>query len=105
MSPPNQGLENKISDLNMLVNMSGMERTHEEFDSLLAEAGVRLARIVETASPPSWGGTSGTSAACIARQLVRRLGLRPRRFLLVGRGGGNLRHLEARRERAAAAVR
>jgi hypothetical protein len=38
LAPPNQGAEGKLSDLNMLVNAGGRERTCEEFTALLAGA-------------------------------------------------------------------
>jgi hypothetical protein len=42
LAPPNQGAEGKLSDLNMLVNAGGRERTCEEFIALLAGAGFEL---------------------------------------------------------------
>ncbi len=39
-----------ISDLNMLVGPGGQERTQAEYEALLAEAGLRLTRVVPTAS-------------------------------------------------------
>jgi hypothetical protein len=47
IAPPNEGLETKISDLNMLVSPNGQERTREEFAELLAAAGFRMEQIVE----------------------------------------------------------
>ena len=41
-----QSLPLMLSDLNMLVGPGGLERTAEEFDSLLASAGFRLTRVV-----------------------------------------------------------
>jgi SAM-dependent methyltransferase len=41
----------KLMDLNMLVMAGGLERTAEEFRSLLAEAGFEMTRIVPTKSP------------------------------------------------------
>jgi len=38
-------------DLNMLVVLPGRERTAGQYGHLLARAGLRLQRIVETASP------------------------------------------------------
>ena len=35
LAPPNAGAEGKLSDLNMLVNVGGRERTLEEFVVLL----------------------------------------------------------------------
>jgi hypothetical protein len=51
LAGPNQGLEDKLSDLNMLVNPGGMERSVEEFGSLLGAAGFRVVSIVATGSP------------------------------------------------------
>lgn len=48
LSPPNEGLEAKSADLNMLVRAGGRERTAEEFAALLASAGFALARVVPT---------------------------------------------------------
>jgi len=42
VAPPNQGAEVKLTDLNMLVNAGGRERTSEEFTALLAGAGFEL---------------------------------------------------------------
>jgi hypothetical protein len=42
LAPPNEGLEGKLSDLNMLVNAGGRERTSEEFTALLAGAGFEV---------------------------------------------------------------
>jgi len=42
-----------VPDLNMMVMTGGRERTHEEFTSLLAAAGLRLRRIIPTRSPIS----------------------------------------------------
>jgi hypothetical protein len=41
----------KIMDLEMLVSPGGMERTPAEFESLLARAGFKMTRIIETKSP------------------------------------------------------
>ncbi len=49
LAPPNQGAEGKFSDLNMLVMAGGRERTEDDLASLLARAGLRLARTVQTA--------------------------------------------------------
>ncbi len=51
LAPPNRGLESKVSDLNMLVSVGGIERTVEEFDALLAQAAFRLERHVPTGGP------------------------------------------------------
>ena len=48
---PNQGLDDKLSDLNMLVNPGGMERTEPEYRELLASAGFQLERVVATRGP------------------------------------------------------
>jgi hypothetical protein len=45
LGPPNEGLEGKLSDLNMLVNAGGRERTREEFAALIASAGLTLGAI------------------------------------------------------------
>ncbi len=44
---PNDGLETKTSDLNMLVSPDGQERTADEFAALLTNAGFRIERIIE----------------------------------------------------------
>jgi hypothetical protein len=44
--PPNEGMEVKFSDLNMLVGPGGQERTRDEFSVLFAAAGFRLTRVV-----------------------------------------------------------
>jgi hypothetical protein len=41
----------KILDLEMLVSPGGVERTAEEYAALLADAGLRLSRVVPTRSP------------------------------------------------------
>jgi hypothetical protein len=43
----------KLLDLEMLTSPGGVERTEEEYRELLSAAGLRLARIVPTASPYS----------------------------------------------------
>jgi hypothetical protein len=48
---PNQGLVDKLSDLNMLVNPGGMERTESEYRELLGRAGFRLEQTIPTAGP------------------------------------------------------
>ena len=48
LPPPNEGLEAKSADLNMLVGPGGRERTAEEFAALLASAGFALARVMPT---------------------------------------------------------
>lgn len=47
VAPPNEGRDTKFSDLNMLVEPGGRERTQDEFAHLLATAGFRLVRVVE----------------------------------------------------------
>lgn len=44
---PNVGALNKFSDLNMLVNLGGRERTTQEYSDLCQSAGFVLTRIVE----------------------------------------------------------
>lgn len=46
ISPLNDGLEGKLSDLNMLVNAGGRERTRHEFAALLTEAGFAVTAVV-----------------------------------------------------------
>jgi hypothetical protein len=48
---PNQGAATKFSDLNMLVMLSGRERSEREFADLCEQAGLRLSRTVATRSP------------------------------------------------------
>ena len=48
IEPPNEGQEAKFSDLNMLVNTSGQERTRAEFAALLEAAGFRLTQVVRS---------------------------------------------------------
>lgn len=40
-----------IHDINMMVNPGGRERTEEEFRDLLAKAGLRLTRVIDTPTP------------------------------------------------------
>ena len=42
LAPPNEGAEGKLSDLNMLVNAGGRERTRKDFATLFASAGFTL---------------------------------------------------------------
>ena len=42
LAPPNEGMEGKLSDLNMLVNAGGRERTREDFAALIESAGLEL---------------------------------------------------------------
>jgi hypothetical protein len=50
LAAPNQGLDDKLSDLNMLVNPGGMERSAEEFEALLGASGFRVVSIGDTGS-------------------------------------------------------
>ena len=49
--PGNEPDPAKFSDLNMLVELGGRERTAEEFGRLYAEAGFRLTEVIDTGSP------------------------------------------------------
>jgi len=51
IGPPNEAAEAKFSDLNMLVNPGGRERTFGEYEQLCAQAGLEL-----TGSTPSASG-------------------------------------------------
>ena len=51
--PGNEPSMNKILDLQMLVALSGRERTESEFRELLASAGLHLNRVIPTPSPLS----------------------------------------------------
>lgn len=46
IGPPNEGAESKLSDLNMMVNVGGRERSQEEFARLLQEAGFGLRAVL-----------------------------------------------------------
>jgi hypothetical protein len=46
IGPPNEGVEGKLSDLNMLVNAGGRERTQKEFAALLGAAGFAVTAFV-----------------------------------------------------------
>lgn len=48
LGAPNEGLEAKLADLNMLVGAAGQERTAEEYSSLFASAGFHLTRVLPT---------------------------------------------------------
>ncbi len=50
IGPPNEALDDKLSDLNMLVSPGGMERTVDEFAALFAAAGLRLLAVTPTRS-------------------------------------------------------
>ncbi len=58
VGPPNKPDPAKFSDLNMLVELGGRERTVEEFEELYAEAGFELTDVIETGSP--YGIIEGT---------------------------------------------
>lgn len=45
LAAPNEGAEGKLSDLNMLVNTGGRERTREDFATLLARGALELKAI------------------------------------------------------------
>ena len=44
---PNKGALNKFSDLNMLVNLGGRERTPQEYSDLCQSAGFTVRRIIQ----------------------------------------------------------
>lgn len=46
LAPPNEGIDGKLSDLNMMVNVGGQERSQEEFSALLQRAGLALRRVI-----------------------------------------------------------
>jgi hypothetical protein len=48
LAPPNEGLDGKLSDLNMLVMPGGRERTVDEYAALLERAGFELAGVAST---------------------------------------------------------
>jgi hypothetical protein len=50
LAQPNHGAEGKMSDLNMLVNAGGRERTCAEFTALLASAGFELRAVTRLPS-------------------------------------------------------
>lgn len=56
LGPPNTDVSGKLGDLHMLVSPGGVERTAEEFRSLLHSAGFQLEQVVDT--------TSGLSLLC-----------------------------------------
>lgn len=53
VAPPNEGLEGKLSDLNMLVNAGGRERTEGEFAALLDSAGFQLRSVSTLVGHPA----------------------------------------------------
>jgi hypothetical protein len=48
IGPPNEGPEDALADLNMLVSQRGKERTRDEYAALFAAAGFRLTRVIPT---------------------------------------------------------
>jgi hypothetical protein len=60
IAPPNEIPEGKFSDLNMLVEPGGEERTSEEFDALFAAAGFRLTNVIPTGT--RWNVIEGVPA-------------------------------------------
>ena len=58
VGPPNEGPDGKFSDLNMLVELGGRERTREEYGALLAAGGFRLVGVTPTAI--GWGIIEGS---------------------------------------------
>lgn len=48
LAPPNQGADGKFSDLNMLINAGGQERTQANFAKLLTDAGLVLTDVAAT---------------------------------------------------------
>jgi hypothetical protein len=51
--PGNAPQSGKLLDLAMLASLTGRERTRADFDALFAEAGLRVARVIPTATPLS----------------------------------------------------
>ncbi len=49
LGPPNANADAKLSDLNMLVDTGGRERSGHEFAALLSAGGFALERVVPTA--------------------------------------------------------
>ena len=45
--------QDKITDLEMLVTLTGRERTREEFTALFARSGLRLERVIPTSAAES----------------------------------------------------
>ena len=54
---PNEGAAIKFSDLNMMVNNGGRERTRQEYATLFAAAGLELAEVAE--APGGWAVLEG----------------------------------------------
>ena len=48
---PNEGAEGKFTDLNMMVQYAALERTHQEFQTLLKCGGFDMVEVVPTGSP------------------------------------------------------
>ena len=53
VGPPNESPDGKFSDLNMMVQYAGLERTRQEFSDLLMDGGFELVEVVPTRSPMS----------------------------------------------------
>jgi hypothetical protein len=53
VGPPNEIPEGKFSDLNMMVQYGALERTRQEFHSLLKSGGFEMTDVVVTRSPLS----------------------------------------------------
>ena len=60
IAPPNEIPEGKFSDLNMLVEPGGEERTSEEFNALFAAADFRLTNVISTGT--RWNVIEGVPA-------------------------------------------
>jgi hypothetical protein len=63
IAPPNEGADGKFSDLNMLVNAGGRERTLCEFETLFAAAGFRIDQVMKVADELSMFELSATDRA------------------------------------------
>jgi hypothetical protein len=53
LGPPNERDPGKLMDLLMLVGPQGLERTAADYQRILAEAGLRLQRVIHTGGPQS----------------------------------------------------
>jgi hypothetical protein len=53
IGPPNAGAAGKFTDLTMLANPGGRERTREEYAALVGAAGFRLSGVVPTTTEHS----------------------------------------------------
>jgi len=51
--PNNRWSQDRITDIEMMTMLGGLERTREEFADLFAKCGLRLARVLSTAAPES----------------------------------------------------